>query len=98
MAGRLTARKARRQHLQRHHLRLPGGAPWAVALTGDLSTVTRLISVTGPGATELTVDRGDRGGDSTVFRVSGGGDLTPTGLTMTGAATACAWSPAAARR
>src|SRR5262245_35936868 len=38
---------------------LPGGGPWAITLASDLPAVTRVASVTGPGAASLTIDRND---------------------------------------
>jgi hypothetical protein len=64
---------------------LPGSAPWAITLANNLPTITRVVSITGPGASFLTVNRSARTySPATVFSLGTGGDLTITGLTLTG--------------
>ena len=36
---------------------LPGSAPWTILLASNLPTLTRTVSVTGPGAASLIIDR-----------------------------------------
>src|SRR5437660_1742790 len=39
---------------------LDGSGPWTIALTSDLPTIARPLTITGPGANQLTIDRQDR--------------------------------------
>ncbi len=60
------------------------GVTGTITLASDLPTVTRTVSVTGPGAGSLTIDRNDTS-SGTAFQVDAGGTLTLSGLTLTGA-------------
>src|SRR5205085_1539274 len=53
--------------------------------SGDLATITRTVSVTGPGAGSLTIDRGNTNFPLAAFSVGDGGTLTLGGVTVTGA-------------
>src|SRR4051812_13889487 len=51
------------------------GLTGTITLASDLPSLTRVVSVTGPGAASLTVDR-NAPDDGTAFQVGAGGDLT----------------------
>ena len=61
------------------------GGTGTITLASDLPTVTRTVSVTGPGAASLTVNRNDTTSSGTAFPVGAGGNLTLSGLTVRGA-------------
>lgn len=61
---------------------LPGAAPWTITLTGNLPTITSTLSITGPGAALLTIDRDYNG--NPVFHVGANGHLALAALTATG--------------
>ncbi len=63
---------------------LGGSAPWTITLVADLPTVTRTVSVTGPGATSLTVNRNSTTPQATAFPVGASGNLTLSELTVSG--------------
>ncbi|MFN8539832.1 MAG: choice-of-anchor Q domain-containing protein, partial [Thermomicrobiales bacterium] len=58
-----------------------------ITLASNLSTVTRVVSLTGPGASLLTVNRNNLNALESVITVGANGDLTVSGLTLVGAET-----------
>ncbi|MFN8539831.1 MAG: choice-of-anchor Q domain-containing protein [Thermomicrobiales bacterium] len=55
-----------------------------ITLASDLPPVTRAVTIAGPGANLLTIDRANLG-DTAIFTVPTGGNLTASGFTLTGA-------------
>jgi hypothetical protein len=58
------------------------GLTGTITLVSDLPTVTQTVSVAGPGAASLTIDRNNQSGTATAFPVGAGGTLALEGLTV----------------
>ena len=56
-----------------------------ISLASDLSPVTRAVTVTGPGAPGVIVDRNSTAFPNVAFPVGAGGNLTLRALNVTGA-------------